>query len=307
MLLKRHSNTRMPTPAVKRMSFLLNTWVYGEAIHTDRSRARQALDAAFDEIKRLERLLSRFLENSVISQINREADQAPVWVDREIFCLLEQSLVIAQRSQGAFDITTAPLCDLWREAEKRGSIPSELEVHEKLSRTGYQFLKLDPGQSTVSFLKNGMGVDLGAIGKGYILDCAARFLKDRGIENGLLNAGGNIVSWNPNGSRIGVRDPLDCDKILCTVFLKNEAVATSANDERFFLIEKQTYGHILDPRTGWPMGGDLISVSVVAENAMMADALSTALFVLGEDQGVPVAKALGARETLFHKSNGMQR
>ena len=306
MLLKHHSNVRMPALAVKRMSFLLNTWVYGEAVHADRLCARQALDAAFDEVKRLEGLLSRFLKDSVISQINREAHQSPVWVDREIFCLLELGLGIARGSQGAFDITTAPLCDLWREAEKRGKAPSESEVRGSLSRTGYQFLKLDPGRSTVSFLRSGMGLDLGAIGKGYILDCAARFLKDRGIETGFLNAGGNIVSWNPDGSRIGVRDPLDGDKILSTLFLKNEAVATSANDERFFQIEERTYGHILDPRTGWPVKGNLLSVSVIAESAVMADALSTAVFVLGENRGISVAKALGARDILLHKSNEIQ-
>ena len=285
-------------PLNKRMSFLLNTWVYGEVVHADPVPGRQALDEAFGEIKRYERLLSRFLDDSVISRINRDAAQAPVEVDGEIYGLLEKCLQISGETKGAFDITTAPLCDLWRSAAKRGSVPSDLEMRETLSRTSIRSLRLDPDRSTISFLREGMGLDLGAVGKGYILDRAARFLKDRGIMSGLLNAGGNIVSWDPAGSRIGIRDPLDGDRILSTVFLKDEAIATSANDERFFRIQDRTYGHILDPRTGWPVEGDLLSVSVVAESAMMADALSTALFVLGEECGAPIAESLGARQTL---------
>lgn len=306
MLLKAPSASRVSAPAAKRMSFLMNTWVYGEASHSDPSRARQGLDAAFDEMKRLERLLSRFLEDSVISKINRQAYEAPVQVDQEIFYVLEQGLEIAQKSRGAFDITTAPLCDLWREAQKRGCPPSGEEINETLSKTGYSFLKLDSSHSTVSFLKSGMGLDLGAIGKGYILDRAAGVLKNSGTENGFLNAGGNITAWGPSGVNSGIRDPLEADKILTAVFLKNEAIATSANDERFFQFKDRTYGHILDPRTGWPAENNLSSVSVVAENAMMADALSTAVFVLGEDAGAALAKFLGARQILVYNTHRMR-
>ncbi len=301
MLIERGPGGWTVAPPMKRMSFLMNTWVYGEAVHEDPEQARLALDAAFLEIRRLEGIYSRFLESSVVSRINREAALRPVPVEAEVAGLLERCLGISQKTDGAFDITAAPLSDLWRSAEKRGFAPASDEIAEALQRTGHRYLRLDRTDSTVAFLRRGMALDLGGVGKGYILDRAAEMLKSAGITGGLLNAGGNILSWGREGISVDVRDPLDEDRALSTLFLKNEAVATSANDERFFRMDGRRYGHILDPRTGWPAGGDMVSASVVASDGMTADACSTAVFVMGEARGAAAAGELGARIITAHR------
>ena len=278
----------------KRMNYLLATWFYAEASHADEIVAGKALDDAFGEVKRLEKLLSRFVDTSAISRINNQAASSSVVVDKKVIDLLEESLRIASLTEGALDITTAPLTDLWRQSERSGAAPLSKEIHDTLSRTGYGNVQINRLHSTVSFLKKGISLDVGSLGKGYILDRMGNFMKSCGIENGLLDAGGNILCWNKEETKIGIRNPLNSEEVLSTILLNNEAVATSSNDERFYRIGGRTYGHLLDPRTGWPVVTDLLSVSVVASKALIADALSTAIFVLGAEKGAEVARKLGA-------------
>lgn len=264
---------------VKRMSFLMGTWVSGQVRHADPGIARRGLNTAFDEIKRLEGVLSRFREDSVVSRINREAFRGPVTASREVFDLLERCVEIARQTEGAVDITVAPLVDLWKQGERRRKVPAPEEIERCLLRVGWEKLELDRARSSVRFTAEGMGLDLGAVGKGYILDRAAEAMKRCGVEEAMLDAGGNILVWGAEEYRIGIRDPLDPDRLAGEISLRNEAVATSANDERYFEIDGRRYGHLLDPRTGRPAEGGLWGVSVVAATAMMADAYSTARFV----------------------------
>lgn len=292
------------TPAsARRMGFLMGTWVTAEAEHAAEAAAREAVDEAFREMKHLDALLNRFAPASAVSRINRDAHSGAVEAGGEVFEALEAALGAAEASGGAVDVASGSLSDLWKTAEERGRCPSREEIRKALDAAGWKSLSLDPARRTVRFLKEGMRLDFGAVGKGWILDRAARAAKNAGAAGIYLDAGGHILCRGTGESRIGIRNPLRPKEISAVVSARDASVSTSANDERFYRIGGRLYGHLLDPRTGFPADGGLVSVSVVAPDAFTADALSTAIFVLGMDRGVPLAERLGAREIIALRSS----
>lgn len=283
----------------KRVGFMMGTWVRGESRHPDLELAERALTGAFEEMKRLERLLNRFDPQSTLSRVNREAAYAPVTVEPEVFEILTHALKLAQATDGCVDLTSAPLTDLWKEAERAGAEPREAWIKDCLGRVGHDALKLDPAQAQVRFLKEGMGLDLGAIGKGYILDRAAEVMKSFGVEGGLLDAGGNIRVWGREESQIGIRDPLREGGVAHVVSVRDGAVATTGAYERYFRFGKKRYGHILDLRIGRPASPEFLSASVVARDALGADALSTPAFLEGERIDTRLAALFGAHQIIM--------
>lgn len=262
--------------SLKRVSFLMNTWVSAEVFCEDERRGRAALDAAFDCLKSVEKRLSRFIDSSEISRIN-QGNLACTNVSAETSGLLRRAEEISARTEGAFDIRTAALVDLWRKAEREQRPPRE----EELNRA-----------------KNETQLDLGAIGKGHALDRAMEIFLANGVGNAMLDAGGNILSTGSDGFQTGVRNPLNEHELVTEFLIRNEAVSTSANDQRSLHIGGRDFGHILDPRSGRPVESDLLSVSVVAKSAAVADALSTALFVMGPDNGMDAARRMGVSRVL---------
>lgn len=220
---------------------------------------RAAARAAFEEIKRLENTLSRFSKNNIVAKIN-SAGTKEMPVDSDTFYVLEQALYFNRISNGAFDIT----------APRPGRIA------------------LDPAKKTIKFLAEGTKIDLGGIAVGYAVDRAISVLKANGVKNAIVDAGGDIycLGKRPDGKKwqIGIRDPFRKNRVVKTLEIEDAAVSTSGNYEK--------RGHIIDPATSRPVENNLVGVTMVAKDCITADALATAVFVLGKDEGEKLARGL---------------
>lgn len=277
---------------VKRVRYLMGCFVEIQAAAQTEKAAAGAVEAAFREMKRIENLLSRFKPESVISQINRRASTRPLRIPDEVFSLLRLAKKYSELSDGFFDITTLPLTELWNKAENRNEIPSPEEIRQTLFSVGHVWIKLDEREKTVFFDRPGMGVDLGAMGKGYAVDRAMAVLRFHSIEEALLSTGSTIYYAGHKPAVFGTQDPENENRILTTFSLQNQAVSTSAQSERFWPIRGKRYGHILNPKTGFPATFDLLSASIVADSAMQSDILATASFVSGQKMSVSPTNCL---------------
>jgi thiamine biosynthesis lipoprotein len=247
-----------------------------------------------DLVDQLESQLTVYRDDSEISLINRDAREQSVEVEPRLFALLERAAQIHRDTGGAYDITSGPLSKAWGFYRREGKMPSDAEIAETLTVVGMQHLQFDAGRQTVQFDRPGVEINLGSIGKGYALDRLAELLRGAGIDNFLLHGGNSSVlaagpntatTGEPAGWWIGLRHPLRPEKRLGQIRLRNRAVGTSGSGTQFFIHEGRRLGHILDPRTGRPAEGTL-SVTVAAATGADADALATALYVLG-----PIAAA----------------
>ncbi|MFZ5868717.1 MAG: FAD:protein FMN transferase [Thermodesulfobacteriota bacterium] len=258
-------------------------------------KARSAAEAAFEEIKRVERLTS-FHQPSALTSLNEQAGFGPVKTDPELARLVEASLKIAAQTGGAFDPTVGPLSRLWGfSGTTEPRLPTQAEIDSALSKVGWKHVRVDRSASTVDLPESGMSLDLGGIAKGYALNRAAAVLKEMGIRSALVNAGGDIIAIGEKSSgrpwRIGVQDPRDQKGILAVVELKDRAIVTSGDYERVFFINDERYHHILDPKTGYPARG-MQSVTIVFSDAVIVDGLSVAVFVAGPQKGMEMIQSV---------------
>lgn len=241
---------------------------------------------ALNQIDALEDQLSVFRTHSEISYINSHAAPAPIKVEASLFGLLSLCQQLHHDSERAFDVTSGPLTRCWEFLKREGRVPSDSELEEARMLVGSDKLLLDAEQKTVRFLQPGMEINLGSIGKGFALDSVANSLRDQ-VEAALLNAGASSIYAIGSGERdlgwnVGLRHPRDKQRRMATLRLKDCAVSTSGSEEQFFEHQGQRYGHIIDPRTGWPACA-VTSVSVVAKSAALSDALATAFFIGGRE------------------------
>jgi thiamine biosynthesis lipoprotein len=241
--------------------------------------------AALDTVAEIEDQLTIFRASSELSRINRDAFDEPVVVDDELFALLTTCQTLHRDTDGAFDITSTPLSKIWGFLRRQGRLPSAEEIDQARARVGMQHLALDPAARSVRFLRPGMSLNLGAIGKGYALDRVAAQLRRAGVFTALLTAGASSIvalGTGPDGDgfKVGIRDPFAHKRRMGTVQLAETALGVSGAGEQFFEVEGRRYGHIIDPRTGWPVEGRAL-VSVAAPCGALADALATAFFVGG--------------------------
>jgi thiamine biosynthesis lipoprotein len=283
--------------------FALDTYITFKVIGGDQPRA--GLDAAIERIKEIEQRMSATLPDSDISRINENAGVQPVKVHEDTFFVIQKALEYATKTGGAFDISMLPISRLWDITGENPRVPSQQEITERLSLVDYKKVKLNEADHTVYLEKKGMGIDLGGIAKGYTGDEVVRILKEHGVTNALINLGGNIVVINgkEDGSpwRIGIQNPrIEEDKEqrkhAAVVETKGNAVVTSGDYERYMTeIYQETgerYHHLFDPKTGYPAKNGVISVTILAENGIDADALTTSLFVLGLQDGLRLANSL---------------
>ena len=272
------------------------------AIASDSLKARQAVDTAIAEITRIEKLISSWDPQSQTSAINQMAGLQPVKVSEELFALIRRSLKISRLTRGAFDISFASLDKVWRFDGSMTALPSVEEVKASVAKVGYENILLNEQDTTVFLKVEGMKIGFGAIGKGYAANRAKAVMVSMGIENGLVNAGGDLLCWGSqeNGEpwQVGIADPSDKTKIFSWLPVHDMAVVTSGNYEKFALIEGQRYAHIIDPRTGYPVQG-ITSVTIVCPDAELADGLATAVFVLGEKEGLHLINQLKGIECLM--------
>ena len=255
--------------------------VYGE----ERTRMEGAVDAAFDEVHRLDQMLSNYKPESELSEVNRGAAQHPVAVSQELFDLLAACVDYSRESEGAFDITVGPLMKVWGFYKGTGRLPHRAEVLGALERVGYGNLLLDRTNRTVRFGKEGVELDPGGIGKGYAVDRMVDVLKEYGIHTALVSASGSSIYGlgappGEKGWKVQIRDPKNEKKSVAEINLNNESMSTSGNYEKFFRAEGRIYSHIMDPRTGWPAQG-VLSVSAVTARTIDSEAWTKPLFVNG--------------------------
>jgi FAD:protein FMN transferase len=252
----------------------------------DDDAMRRAADAAFEEARRLDRLLSNYLQESEWSAVNRDAAARPVRVSDELFDLLDACLVYNRRSEGAFDITVGPLMKVWRFYKGEGALPKPEELTNALARVGARHVRLDRGARTVRFDRPGVELDPGGIGKGYAVDRMIEVLKRHGVRAALVSAGGSSVYGlgappeEPRGWRMEISAPGSLDTMVAEVFLKDQSLSTSGSYEKFFYAGSRRYSHLMDPRTGYP-AQQVSAVSIVAPRTIDSEAWTKAVFING--------------------------
>jgi thiamine biosynthesis lipoprotein len=287
---------------VTRTEFLMDTIVESLIYTEDTKLGEEALTSAYREVSRLESVLDRHTSGSDIAKINEAAGSEPVPVSLNALDVIIRSLEVGELSGGAFDITIAPLIKLWGFGTGDTQIPGEAELAEALAFVDYSQVQVDRGAGTVFLPKAGIELDLGGIAKGFIVDKAVDALRDKGITSAYFDAGGDIrvLGGKPDGAPwlIGIRHPRDRRGIAATVEIRNSAIVTSGDYERYFQVNDERYHHIIDPQSGMPARG-LISVTVVATDAFTADAYSTAVFVLGLEQGIALVESLPGVEAIL--------
>lgn len=263
--------------------------------------ASAAMEAAFAEIGRLDRLLSTYKPDSELSRLNRDGNRGWVAVSAETRELVARALAVASASGGAFDPTVGPLVKLWGFKHMDYRFPSEAAIAKAKSLVGFRQVEVDPARG-IRFSKPGVEVELGAIAKGYAVDRAVAVLRDRGMTMARVDAGGNQRVWGTPpeeaGWVFGVRHPREDGDVLGWTTLRSGGISTSGDAERGFWKDGVRYGHVIDPRTGWPSQG-VVSVTVLAPDAETADALSTALYVLGPAAGKALLGRYPGAEALW--------
>ncbi|ACY16537.1 FAD:protein FMN transferase [Haliangium ochraceum] len=289
----------------------LSLWSHDEA------EAARAAAAVFEEFQRVDALMTSWGEDSDVARINAAAGGPLVRVDAEVMGVLQRAQQIARRSAGAFDITVGAFRGLWKfDQDKDGSIPAADEVAARLPLVGYRGVRLAPGSKRAGLRRAGMRITLGGIAKGYAVDRAVALLRARGYRDFLIQAGGDLFVAGRRGDRpwrVGIRDPRgDAASPFAVAEIENQTFSTSGDYERSVVRDGVRYHHILDPSSGRPADKSR-SVTVMAADALTADAWSTALFVMGAERGLPLVEKLPGVEAVFvdadnrvHVSSGLQ-
>ena len=269
---------------------------------------KSILQGAFSLIADYESMLSRTREGSDIWNINHSAG-TPTEVSAETISLLQTALNYCELSDGAFDITIAPVTDLWDfHGEGSGNVPDQEQLAEALSHVNYKNIKITGNTVTLSDAQ--AAIDLGAIAKGYIGDRIKDFLLSKGIASGMVNLGGNVlvIGEKPDSSlwKIGIRKPFseDGSELSAVVSAADQSVVTSGTYERYFIKDNILYHHILDPKTGYPAQTGLSSVSILSDSSTEGDALSTTCFLLGPEKGMNLIEKTNGVEALFITEDG---
>ena len=259
-------------------------------IDENENNANETFEIAIQEIKRIETLLTTFSDTSITYKINENAGVSPVIVDDEVFQLIKRCQFISKITQGAFDISYGSLDKrFWNFDLNMTSLPDPKVAKKAVELINYENILLNETDKTV-FLKNkGMRIGFGGIGKGYAAEMAKKKLIENNVLNGIVNASGDLTVWgfqeNGEAWTIGVADPNQRTSIFSTFKITNKAVATSGNYEKFITINNKRYSHTIDPKTGYPISG-IKSVTILAENAEIADALATPVTVMGIEVGM---------------------
>jgi thiamine biosynthesis lipoprotein len=286
---------------------LMGTVVFVTAVATDESTAQQAAKAGFDEIRRLEGLLSTWIPSSELSKVNAAAGREPVPVSQETFEVLERSLDMAKLTNGAFNIAVGPAVRAWN-ASGEGQVPPQEDLETLRPQVDLSHIHLDKGKRTVWLRRSGMQIDVGGIGKGFAADLAARVMQASGAIAGVVALSGDIKTFGrmPDDQRFvfGIQHPRKEEgEILGRMELENEAVSTAGDYQRYFMKDGIRYHHILNPATLQP-ARECQSVTVFAKEGVVADGLDTGIFVMGPDKGMALIESLSDVEGVIVDQEG---
>ena len=284
----------------------MDTFVEIQAIGVRGDKEKMiAIDEALALIKDLEEKLNYFSTNSEVAKINKLLLGEKYKLSKDLFSILKLSRQFSRQTNGAFTISIGALSELWANAS---SIPNANAIEKAKIKTGISSWQLNDEEQSFVFLVTGAQINLGAVAKGFIVDSAAEYLTKSNIDNFIINAGGDM--YGKGGGRsgdgwvIGVRNPKDFKLMIGSFKIEDNGIATSGSYERFSKIDNKKFSHIIDPQSGRPVKNDLISVTVVAEDCMKADALATAVFVLGKDKGISLINGIEGVEGVVIDGSG---
>lgn len=256
--------------------------------------AESYIQQVFDEVIRIDLLISDWKPNSQISEINRNAGIKPVKVDKEVFELTKRALHFSKITNGAFDITVASMDKIWSFDGLMDELPTKEAIQKSIENVGYKNVILNETDSTIFLSKKGMKIGFGATGKGYAADKGRELMLKLGIKGGIVNASGDLASWGRQVDRkswlIGLRNPFKQGEILRKFPVRNAAMCTSGDYQKFALIDGVRYSHIINPKTGIPASG-LTSVTVLGPEAETANGFSTSIMVLGAEAGLQLLES----------------
>lgn len=290
----------------KRTQMHMGTLVTVTAVASDKSVGDRAVQEAFNEIKRLEQLLSTWRPDSELSRVNAEAGRQPVQVSRETADLVVRSLEIAQLTQGGFNIALGPAIEAWSVTEEQ-RIPGEREFQRLKPFIDWTRIQVDTEARTIYLPQRGMRIDIGGIGKGYAADRAVAEMKRVGATGGVVAVSGDIKTFGvlPSGQGfpVGIKHPRQEHALIAIIDLHDEAVSTAGDYERFFERDGVRYHHILDGETLQPARG-CQSVTVIAKEGTVADGLDTGIFVLGPEKGMALIERLPDVEAIIIDAHG---
>lgn len=293
---KKHSRTML----------IMDTQVDVTYYHPSSQAAQTDIAEMFAEMERLEKILSRHAADSDVQRINEAAGREPVQVQPETLYVLRHALEFAELSDGAFDPTIAPLLEAWGFGGDSPAVPTDHELIQARKLVDFRLVEIDEEKESVFLTVKGMKLDLGGIAKGYIVDRGQEHIR-KTAKASFINAGGDISisGRKPTDEdwRVGVQDPAYPESLIAIINMEEGAVATSGDYQRYFEEEGHRYHHIINPATGKP-ADELSSVTVVAGDAMTADALSTAVFVLGEGKGMALLESVPGADVILVNKNG---
>lgn len=283
----------------KRTQILLGTVVEIQIREKDQKKADNAITKAFEEIKRIDELFSTYNDKSEVWRINHSSDTL-LKIDDEIYNLLVLCDSVTKLSDGYFDVSLDSLTRLWGFNTNNPKLPTKIEIDSVLKISGWENIRLIVNQSIIK--KKNVGFNFGAIAKGYAVDKAIEVLKNFGVKEALVNAGGDVKVFGKQW-KVGVQHPREPRDIIKILKLENNSVATSGDYEQYFEAEGKRYHHILNPKTGYPTSG-IQSVSIINKSNTFADALATAVFVLGLKDGMSLVESLDDTEAMIIDENG---
>ena len=263
----------------------------------------EIIDKAVQRVYEIDDRMSAFKDDSDVSKIGKNAGFGMQKVHKETFDLIKKAVKFGALSDGAFDITMRPMIELWGINKKENYIPSDHEIQETLKLVNYRDIVLDEKRCSVALRNQGQSIDLGGIAKGYAADEVKRILLEHGIESAIINLGGNVVTIGeklPGQEwRVGIQNPLSpTGEYLGVLSASNKTIVTSGSNERFFVKDGVRYHHIIDPRTGSPVQNELLSATAICDSSADADAITTAIFILGPQNSIELSTQLKV-ETVF--------
>lgn len=272
-------------------------------VSDDEKTANGHIDAAIEEIRRIEKLLTTFSEESQTNLINKNAGVQAVKVDWEIFDLIERSLRISKITDGYFDISYGGIDkSFWNFDKEMKQLPDPDLIKKHLKLVNYQNIILDRENQTVFLKEKGMRIGFGGIGKGYAAEMAKRMLQNRGVTSGIVNASGDLTTWgnqaNGRSWTVGIADPDNSRQPFSYMNITDMAVATSGNYEKFVVINGKKYSHTINPKTGMPVSG-VKSVTIFCPNAEIADAMATPVSIMGIDAALNMVNQINHLECII--------
>jgi thiamine biosynthesis lipoprotein len=295
---------------------MMDTFCTITIVSPSKGKARDAIDAGFAEIKKLENLLNYFSPESEITAINRSAGKNPVKISRETLEIMKKAVEIANLTNGAFDPTVGSVMRLWGFSNQnfKATIPQGDKIKNTLRLVDYKKIKIDATASEIFLEEQGMELDLGGIAKGYAADRAIEAIKTKDIKAALVAIAGDIRGYGlkPDQQpwKVGIQNPRpraehrtqnteyrreateEKEDVFASLLLVDKAISTSGDYQRFFIKDGKRYHHIIDPKTGYPVS-EVISVSVIAPEGYLADGVSTGIFVLGAEDGIKLLESMG--------------